>query len=159
MVDWVRSGRHAHVPGSSSASCGCNVQRERWVKSTHAHESDTRKYGSLSSVFLPIRRRIKKECNQKWMILFGLGLGLVLFVSVGGTRYPVFRSSLDQGGTHLMAKNGENGARFARNRPKVRTAPIFARDRPNVRTAPILHEIGQKCERRPQAATANLETR
>ena len=62
-TSYIRPGRHAHEPSTSSASCCCNGS----VGRIETHVSDTYVEVSVGgqALFLPIRRRLKEEKREK----------------------------------------------------------------------------------------------
>ena len=66
---YIRPGRHAHEPGTSSASCCCTGA---WVESKHMYLIHTCKCGSLSFIFThpPENEKRKKEKHTWYLVRY-----------------------------------------------------------------------------------------
>ena len=91
-TSYIRPGRHAHEPGTSSASCCCNGS----VGRIETHVSDTYVEVSVGgqALFLPIRRRLKEK--EKSVVYKSTWYDLVRYMQapnrlgdVGEARWPL----------------------------------------------------------------------
>ena len=87
---YIRPGRHAHEPGSSSASCCCTGA---WVESKHMYLIHTWKCGSLSFIFTHPPENEKRKKRKAYLVPGAVHASTQQTIQIRGTGVCLARKN------------------------------------------------------------------